>query len=233
MTHSELRDEVRANVRRSTNALANSRITTWLNWAIDLIADLHTFEEMRQIVTGSTQADYKRYSFPSSMKDIHSLKLIDGTMSRKLICVSSRHFDKNIPRPETYAKGRSTWYVDYGTLFELYKIPDKAYDLELRASFYPTHLSGDADTIKIGLLNVSFSRIADKLSCYAATAEGLDSLKEHDDAKTWWNKFYAAYKVALQTDHSAEDWEPIAREFTSTRVATGEYWNNPLIRSMS
>ena len=149
MTLTQMQTEVRANIKRTSTGLSDSRITNWLNWGQNLAADWHTYEEMRKNFTGHTVASVKRYGFPTRMKDIYSLTLQDGASSRKLEYVYPREFDLKIPRPEQTSNGRSCFYVDYGVNFELYRIPDIVYDLNLRCSIYPIELSaaGDVSTL--------------------------------------------------------------------------------------
>ena len=231
MTLTEIQSEVRSNLRRSATALLDARILVWINWGIDLVADLHTFEEMKQKETDTTADGVKNHTFPTSMKDLISVKLISGSNSRKLIYVPERMFDKVIPYAESDSKGKSTHYVDYGSSYDLFPIPDDEYSLEIRCSIYPTHLAAASDEIVIGDAETPFSRIADKLVCYAATAEGLSSLREYKESTTWWGKFEGAFKAKLKTDHSAVDWTPIARPFSTRTSVVGDYWLNPMIKS--
>jgi len=231
MTLEEIQSEVRANLRRSTTALSDARLLVWINWALDIIADLHTFEEMKQKVTDSTTDTVENKSFPTSMKDLISIKLISNSNSRKLIYVPERLFDKVIPNPDSVSTDIPTHYVDYGPSYDLFPIPNDTYVLKIRCSIYPTHLASASDTIVIGDDETPFSRIADKLVCYAATAEGLSSLRESKESTIWWGKFTGAFKVALKTDHSAVDWTPIARPYNARTTVVGDYWLNPLIKS--
>ncbi len=221
--------EVRYNIKRSTDSLADSRIVTWLNWAQELIASWHTYEEMKKNYTGRTVEGQKRYGFPTRMKDIHSLVLdTGGADSRKLIYVPAREYDLRVPRPEQSNKGKPHYYVDYGVNFELYRVPDAAYTLRLRCSVFPADLSSDDSTSQ--LLR------KDALICSVATMLGFLSLREVEDATYWKNEFVTMwYRASLEADHSAEDWNPMARGFDSRLThGTGtiaDFYANPLIRS--
>ena len=224
MTLSDFQGEVRANIKRSSDAIANSRITTWLNWAQNFLADLHNYEEMQKIYEGATIADQKRYGFPARLKDIYTLRLIDGNNSRKLIHIHPRDFDDKVPYPEQTTTGRSLYYVDYGVNFELYRIPDASYVLELRANIYPVDLSGSSDTSELVK--------KDALICAVATFFGFLGLREVEDAIYWREEVAKPlYDASLQSDHANVDWTPIARGFDSTEERVGVYWTNPLIKS--
>lgn len=229
MTLSDFWDEVRGNVRRDSNGLTDARITRWVNWAQSYLADLHTYEEMREVYDGSTELEsgssttYRsRYGFPSRMKDIYSLTLLDGGNSRKLVYTNARHFDRVVPRPQTVGTGVPDSYIDYGINFELFPTPDAEYPLVLRCSRYPIDLSLSTD--------VSALLRKDALIAAVATTFGFFSLREVEDAHYWGSVIVPSlYNASILSDHSAEDWTPIARGFTVQESSpfTGEYWNNP------
>ena len=225
MNLEDIYDEVRENIKRTTDAVSNARIIRWVNWAQGYLADLHTYEEMREIYSGSTIDGTARYGFPSQMKDVYSMTLQDGASSRVLTYVRARDFDTNIPRPATYSENRSSMYVDYGTNFQLFAIPDAAYSLVLRCSIYPEDFETDGtdDSEELTLLR------KDALVVAMTTTFGFWMLKEVEDAAYWGaNLVPALFDASLKTDHSAEDWVPVARGFQA-KVAplTGQWWTNP------
>lgn len=221
MDREDFRDEVRENIKRTVTAFSNDRINRHLNWAKDYIADLHTFEEMRKKYTASTIQDTKAYGFPVRMKDIYSITLQDGASSRPLIYVNAREFDTKVPRPEIASTGRSNWYVDYGINFELYRIPDAVYPLNLRCSTYPSDFADDNATSDLTRKDALITAIA--------TVFGFWTLRELEDAAFWGREMVPPlYDASLLTDHSGEDWVPIARGFgVTTATVQGEWWTNP------
>jgi hypothetical protein len=225
MNREELRDEVRANIKRTTEGVADTRINRWLNWAKDYLADLHTYEEMRKTDdTLVTVAHDNSLAWPTRMKDLYSLKLVDGSNSRTLVYVHPRNFDENIPRPATYSEGHPDWYVDYGSTFELFKIPDAIYSMTGRFSQYPSDFANDSATSD--LLR------KDALICAIATTFGFWSLREIEDATYWGRELVPPlYDASLTSDHSAEDWKPIARGFggPSNTSILGDWWKSPFV----
>lgn len=225
MTLTDYIEEVRENIKRTTDGVSDTRITRWVNWGQSLLADWHTYEEMRKVYTGSTTASQKRYGFPTQMKDIYTLTLQDGASSRKLHYVYAREFDTKVPRPEQTTEGRPSYYVDYGVNFELYRLPNSVYNLTLRCSIYPTDLSSATDASS--LLR------KDALICACGTMFGFLSLREIEDATYWKNEVIVPlFQASLASDHSAEDWTPVARGFNTQQQRLGEYWSNPLVRSV-
>jgi len=222
MDREDLRDEVRSNIKRTTDGVANTRINTWLNWAQGYLADLHTYEEMHSNDTSKTCTESSVVvAWPTRMKDLYSVTVQDGSRSRKLIYVHPRDFDRVVPRPATYTEGLPNWYVDYASTFEVFNIPDDDYDLVIRCSVYPIDFADD--DAESTLLR------KDALLCAMATVFGFWSLREIEDA-TYWGQTVVPplYNASLTSDHSSEDWVPIARGFTAQpSTLTGEWWKSP------
>ena len=224
MDREDMRDEVRENIKRTITGVSNARINRWLNWAQDYISDLHTYEEMRKSdSTLVTVASDNSLTWPTRMKDLYTLRLVDGANSRKLIYVHPREFDVKIPRAATYSEGRPSWYVDYGSTFELFMIPDAVYNMTGRFSQYPIDFAADSSTS--ALLR------KDALLCAVTTVFGFWTLRELEDAAYWGSQLVPPlYEASLTGDHSAEDWTPVARGF-GQGVATivGEWWKSPFV----
>lgn len=223
MDREDMRDEVRANIKRTTNGFSDARINTRLNWAQDYISDLHTYEEMRAKDTGkATVADSSSVTWPTRMKDLYSVTVQDGARSRKLTYVKARDFDRKVPRPATYSSNLPEFYVDYGTTFEVFPTADAIYSLVIRFSQYPIDFASDASTS--ALLR------KDALLVAVATVFGFWSLRELEDAAYWGGELVPPlYEASLTGDHSGEDWVPIARGFGGggQGVISGQWWLNP------
>ena len=222
MDREEMRDEVRFNIKRTATAFADSLINTRLNWAQDYLADLHTYEEMRvSDTTKETTVDISSITWPTRMKDLYSMVVRDGARSQKLTYVHAREFDTKVPRPLTYSTGLPSHYVDYGSTFELFKVPDATYSLVVRCSQYPADFATD-DTESTLLRK-------DALIVAIATVFSFWSLRELEDAAYWGRELVAPlYEASLTSDHSAEDWVPIARGFSSGGATiSGKWWENP------
>ncbi len=222
MDREDFRGEVRENIKRTISGVSDIRINRWLNWSKDYIADLHTYEEMRKADNTLRTADGDNtLSWPTRMKDLYSLKLVDGSNSRKLTYVNPRHFDDVIPRSATYSENRPAWYVDYGSNFELFPIPNAIYNMTARFSQYPIDFATDASECE--LLR------KDALITAVATVFGFWTLREVEDAAYWGSQLVPPlYEASLTSDHSAEDWVPVARGFGGgTSVVAGNWWESP------
>lgn len=212
MTRAEIVTEVRQNIKRTSDAFEDSRIELHLDWVQRRIALVHSWEEMLHVYSGYTIADpiTKRYTFPPRMKDFVSLKLIDGTNSHKLKYVRASRFDEEVPYPES-TTGNPAWYVDFGTYFELYHIPDAVYGMEARCSIFPVDFTEDSS--ESDLLG------KDHLLVAAATSTGFRALKEIEDADYWAGVAADMMSECRMGDHSAEDWQPVARPYRAGGVS--------------
>jgi hypothetical protein len=221
MTGTDFMSEVRENVKRDTNGVSDARILRWVNWAQGYLADLHTYEEMRiRDVSLSTADGDNSLAWPTRMKDLYSATVQDGARSRKLVYVLARDFDTVVPRAATYSENLPEWYVDYGSSFELFPIPDAIYNVPMRISRYPADIAAGTSS---ALLR------KDALLCAMSTVFGFYSLREIEDAAYWGGEIVPAlYNASLTGDHSAEDWVPVARGFgVSSATLTGSWWLNP------
>lgn len=223
MNRSELRSEVRNNLKRGEEALPDSRINSWLNWSLQFIADLHTYAEMKTIAYATTPSDgtTNTMSFPPDMKDLYSVTIKNNAQSNKLTYIPPRLFDKIIPDVTSRGTAQPTHYVDYGNNFELYPIPDQPYNIYIRYSRYPSEMTADTDEPEL--------LMKDSLIVAVATVFGFWSLREVEDA-TYWGKAIVPvlYEASLSRDRGVEDWTPIARPFRApTTTLSGEWWRNP------
>jgi len=223
MIRSEFVSETRENIKRDTNGVSDTRIQRWINWAQGYLSDLHTYEEMRISDSDSFTVDGDNsLAWPTRMKDLYSMTIQDGARSQKLIYVKARDYETIIPRAATYSENISKWYVDFGSTFELFPIPDAKYFLNRRFSQHPADLILDA--------TASSLLRKDALICAMATVFGFYSLREVEDAAYWGGEIVPAlYEASLTGDHSGEDWVPVARGFGggSEVSLSGQWWTNP------
>lgn len=207
LTMDELRTLVRSNIKRTSSAVTPATLLIYLNWAQEWISHHHTFEEMKKTYEANTVADQRLYSFPDRMKDISSLNVQDDSNSVPLVYKHSRQFDIDHPYPEDDTTDMPTEYVDYGTYFELWAIPDAVYVMRMRCSVFPPALSATSSTSDLVR--------KDPLIVARASVYGFRELREYEQAD-YWLKVVCAEELtaAINADHSAEDWMPIARGFS-------------------
>lgn len=206
LTLSQMRDELRLNLKRDSTALPDSRLTLWLNESQRRLAQLRTWEEMREIYTTSTVVGQSRYPFPARAKEFLSIR-IESTSGNyeKLQSVAPRQADEYINDYDR--SGTPEVYVDFGVNFELWPIPDAVYALKARISQFPADLSADSD--------VSALKNKDLLIILGATVLGFNALREVEEATAWENGQYrAALQAAIGADYSGKDLDTTLQPFT-------------------
>jgi len=226
LTKSELISEISAFFGDRSDII-DSRIIRWLNLAQMRIGRLRDWQELEVLsnAASGTTADDKFVVAPTNIRKIYSLRLIDGTHSRKLIRKPLRHFDTTIPYPERYATGRPEFYIYWGGRFELYKIPDAAYDLKLRYIKWPTDFATSTDV-------VSDLSQKDDAIIMLTVSWGMLSLRNNQDANYYWSIYRSMINEAAGEEVEGPD---VDRTPDTNRPTTGagEYYKNPFIDSMS
>ena len=137
MTLTNMEDEIRYNLGSRTDL--DSRLVTFVNWAQEEIARQHAFRELEDEDTSQSTSDGgTTLNHPTGIKDLISIKVYDGTLSRKLIYVPGRKFDGLVPKPDEYSEGRPTHYYSWGDKFYLWRIPDAVYSTAIKYIAWPT-----------------------------------------------------------------------------------------------
>lgn len=231
MTRLQMANEIMDNMAKGSSLVLQSgtpllsRCTDFLNRAQYLIARKEDFLQATALAT--TIAGQLSYSLPSRFRSIFDMRFLDGINTRKLICVLPEEFDKRIPAPDVYTAQRSWFYVPYkntGT-FELFPIPPDAFTLKLRYSYFPAPLASDSQVS-------DYTDLDDALVAYG-TMYGFRWMQELKDA-AFWEKTGADVVQAQRElqDENFPDWSPYSQGFSvSGGGYTGEYWNNPFVRS--
>lgn len=151
-------DELKARVisRISTdNAVIQTAAEDGINSAIDTLCMLQDFDELTSLSTSSTTSPNKKiYDLETDFglvrpKDILSIRLIDGSSSKKLTFVPPQELDQKIPYTEIYLTGRPSFYTRRGKQIELFRIPDKEYPLHIFYIQWHPKLVDGTDTLLV------------------------------------------------------------------------------------
>lgn len=235
LTRAQMENEALDNVAKSgvltlqSGTTLATRMTIWVNRAQLWIA--RKAELLQSTMTTTTVAGQQSYSFPSNLRNVYTMRLMDGLNSRKLSAVLPWEMDKSVPYGAVITQSRSWFYVPYKrTLtFELFPIPQDAYTIILRCGLYPADLAASTDISQ-------FDRCDDAIIAYA-TMFAFRWLQELKDAKDWEAYGDTILKDIIEDAAEAElyvDWAPASNGFTThAGDYTGEYWNNPFARDSS
>jgi len=230
LTLAEMRSEVLDNLTQqgvmttANGVTMSTMVTRWLNRAQTRVARMHDLIWKEQ--TASTVASQKSYSFDPLLRSVLSYRLEDGMNSRKLTCVMPSKMDGVYPKPDVWTTAKPNLYIPFENTntFELFPIPDAAYVTRLRASFWPTPLSTDAQTSDYNYLD-------DVLIAYA-TMYGYQWLQEMNDSKFWKAIGNDELKAQLNAEASRfPDWVQVREGFSAGDPSgyVGEYYNNPFV----
>lgn len=228
LTQTQLVAEVLDNLTKRTTAttISGSTLSTmairWLNRAQLRVA--RRYNLLFRIATATTVASQQSYSFPGSLRSVFSVRLEDGNDSVKLGICMPWEFDAVVPKPSTQTTGRPDLYIPYKTTntFELFRIPNAAYTMRIRHSFWPTDFSSASQTS-------DYTYMDDVLIAFA-TMYGWQWLQEYKDRDAWlkFGEEELAGAIKAEKD-SYPDWAPVAKGYGPTSPPLGEYYNNPFV----
>ncbi len=234
LTRAQMRGEVLDNLAKggSFTLQSGTTLTDRINMYLDrgqiLIA--RKADLLQAVATAATIAGQQVYAFPSLFRAIFDMRLEDGFNTRKLILVMPDEMDKRVPKPDVYTDQRSVFYIPYKNTmtFELFPIPDAAYTLRLRYSYFPSSFTAD-DSVS------EYSNLDDALVAYA-TMYGFRWMQELKDAAYWEQTGNAIVKEYMDANQEQfPDWAPFSEGFSASGngAYTGEYWNNPFVQGIT
>lgn len=226
LIRSELEAEVRYGLGNRSDL--DSRLITFLNLSQAQIARYYTFSELQREIVGTLPStayieDDKYVAVPTGLRAVVSFRLELGTPeSRKLRYIPYMQWDKHIPEPQQYSRGKPTLYTMFANQFELWKIPDSTLTYRLRYIQTPTPFTSATDAVS------DFNDKDDVIIAFAV-AYAFDSLGESESATPWRRTGYSDLVRARAADEISPDFT--IQPFPDG-VPSGEYWADPFIRSM-
>ena len=200
-----------------------------INDAIRSIASVRDFNEL--IVTDEENAftATNQLSYDASLdwnltrlKKIYSIKLMDGSNSRKLIFKPSNELNEALPYPEQISTGYATHYTPIGSsMYQLTPIPDGVYPLYIKYSQWPAALSADTDLVPFDNLDTQIVFLAKDIANAYLGGTYFDFAKRAGQ--------YLAQGV--REENREPDHKRVAQPFsTSPKGNHGEYWNDPFCK---
>ena len=125
----------------TTITVASTYLLAWQGTAISLTAVGQG--------TSTLTAYRERLAKPDECRYIYDVRLIDGSMSRKLISMSPRMTDLYNPFGAQNSAGRPTHYTEWKDWLQLNKIPDATYVIKIRYYKWQTAFATAATTAEI------------------------------------------------------------------------------------
>lgn len=236
LTVGEFKTEIRSALGNRTDF--DPRLNVVLGLAQRMLARMHDFDELRgrttlaTVVTGSAANDKIIALTPlflgglsQTLRKIYDIRLFaSGMQSRKLTKVLPRRWDKLVPEPEVYARGKPTHYVQWKTTeIELWRVPDAVYTMLFRYLNWPAAIGADGTFLT--LENVDDLIINLACSYLAMSAGHLQRS----------NEFYRAFANAA-VDAFKEDIEDydthMAIHGSEIGVSLNRGYDDPFVRNM-
>ncbi len=210
MNLSALRAEVQANIADTTTA-TSTRITTWLNFAVNRMARWHDWLDLVGLdkTTYDTTVSVETVSIASTVKKIYNVRYVDtsdGSKSRQLIYRPAYLQNTILPYPAGDATGTPVFYWMVGRTMYLSPIPDASKDLYLTRHIRPTAMSSGTSSPSI--------TNADDAIVAGATYWAYLSMPQLDGAEyvsEWLGMFRTLAQEANAEDQKLPGWRPILR----------------------
>lgn len=227
-TYEELWRKILLRLENSNDGRAVLASQQAVNDAQKIIARVHDFDEfiITDITSAATTDGKKTYHWVDDWnltrpKDIISIRLIDGSLSRKLIWISTRNLDKLMPYPENNTETRPTHYTQRGNNFELIDIPDDEYDLYITYSQWPALMTATSDETPFADLDDVIIGLGSKIAQAILT----------DETRSWEGLALEMLSGAYKEEISKPDQVNIAQGFDPYgSLIANEWWKNPLAR---
>ena len=232
LTQAQLLTEINSALGNRDDYPSDRQIVA-LNMAQMRVARAFDWHEMQQYIDFTlpyTGTDTDRfYTVPSNLRKIYSFRIVDPvdvSKARRLRFVPQFQWDDGIPDSRDYERDTPEIYTIWGTQFEFFRIPDQAYNTELRVAKWPTDFTEAATTQTSDLLNKD-----DMIICLSVSWAFL-TLREEDSANYW----FGIYKDMLvdATNENVEEHElELKPRFENARggVVTVDPWRDPFNRS--
>jgi len=230
LTLAELRTEIKAHLGTRTD-ITDAEYTRALNLTQLRMARRHDFRELSIRSTGTltftdTPATDQLVAFTvfttKVLDEVISFILHDGdAREKKLRSWLPRQLDKFIPNAALETTGFPDHYVRWAEQFELFRIPDQAYQFIFRAYVKPDVLSVEGTASNLDN--------KDDLLIFLTTSYMYGRIGEFERS----NHFFAIYKdefnAALVDDVDQSDMD-IKPPQQITDLTFGEYWRDPFVR---
>lgn len=231
LTFTQLQAEVQAGLGGRTDLSA--RLPTFINLAQQRLSRIFDFDEMDVIATtviSNTASVNDKFIILPQLREIYSLRLVDnitgtGSQARKLQQVHHRKWDKLIPYPEWYSRGKPTHYMVWGQFVELWRLPDFNYTIYLRYTKWPTPLVAAGDFSDFNMKDELLIELS-LVYAYRSLGRMEDAFKHQVMFGKLWDEY--AYPNMKNPDIDIVPGPGVAELDPTT---TGNYWANPFIQS--
>jgi len=226
MTGSDIATKVLENLGSRTDKA--TAVYYWINFAIQQLNTVYTWSDLHKFSSAPTVDGQTKYGLPSTLKDILSIKVLDGDHYYPMVEMpAEKERDRVFTTSESNDTGRPQRYARYSNWIELWPQPDAAtYTMYLRwTKFHPTVAAGT--TIEFGD-HFEWCIVA------GATHFAYADLQEPDDARFWGGIFTTAIQQLHVMERRRPNYDkiPMSERFPGNdlRRLSSTPWLDPFIR---
>lgn len=223
-TLEQMKDKIRKNLANRTDL--DGDLTDYINLAQIRIARARDFKEMRKLTalsipfTGDPTTD-RLLVLADNFRSLFGIRLLDGSLSRRLISMTQFHFDNVAPRPEEFTWTGPTHYNLWGKTLEFVPPPDKAYNALQRWSAWPTALSATDSKSDLSEKDDMITALATHIS--------FKRLGKREEAASYFAEYKDMLKDAIKEDVATPDLT--IQAFSADETGAGTYWADPFAKS--
>lgn len=227
LTHANLVSQVEEDTGRSDKS---TEIGKYVNRAqVMIVRDAsvlhHDFACMKKEKYVDTVDGQKTYTFPPKMKSFYDLRICESGNKQKLHTLTPRYQDLVRSYPEGNSEGLPTYYIPWGTYFELSPIPNDAYAMYLRCLLWPTDMATGA-TSELLYMDEVIIKCADWLTVL--------SLNLEKDIRRFKAEYRDMLNSTISSDRESHKYDitlkaqPFVSGISSLEAgALGDYWKKP------
>lgn len=223
-TKGQLINSVLTEVGRLDKAAAAEE---WFDEIYQALLTAHDWSFITTRATRPTAVGLYRVALPLDFRKMYALYLDTGTSSaQKLSPLGLAEFTRRFPRPESLAAGKPSAYATYNNNLLLAPKCDSAADsLALIYTYNPPNITSNETPV-----------VPERM--YNALKAGMRGLfygniKEFEKAEKQMGMYSKMVDLYMADDVDASDDAIVLRPFENSNIIVpGEYWNNPLIKSM-
>ena len=204
----------------------NTDIEDAANDAIKAVSLWYPYDFDAVVFTTTTTADQQTYKLPANLVDLEGIRHT-GTSATdegdKLQYFHPNHFDDVIPNPQRHTSGKPYFYTRHGKNLELWRIPDGAYTLYLRAIIAPGNLSDGTDVPRI-------DEWWHRAIVVMAVHYLLKGVMQEEERAFVYKEEADEWRALMRSREQREpDAEVSMRRFRQDTTIRGDYWKSPMV----
>jgi len=208
---------------------SNTDIEDATNDAIKAVSLWYPYDFDSVVFTTLTTQSQQTYLVPANLVDIENIRH-QGTSAtdqgEKLQYFHPNHFDDVIPNPQRHSEGKPHFYTRHGKNIELWRIPDGAYTLLIRAIIAPGDLTNGTSVPRI-------DEWWHRAIVVMAVHYLLKGVMQEEERAFVYKEEADEWRALMRSREQREpDAEVKMRRFRQDDTARSDYWRDPFVRGV-